>query len=121
MAKLLHSPPLRLIGALALAMTFGVSTAMVRAQQTAPAPPPARIDAQARQILDRVLQALGGQAFLNARSLTSRGRAFFFQDGNTAGMEPFVSQVVYPDKRRFTYGRNKEDAFHGYWKHLLWR
>ena len=58
-------------------------------------------------MLDRTIKALGGQAFLNTKSITSRGRAFFFQDGNTAGMEPFVSQVAYPDKRRFTYGKDK--------------
>ena len=58
-------------------------------------------------MLDRAIQALGGQAFLNAKSLTTKGRVFFFQDGATAGMEPYQSYVLYPDKRRFSYGKTK--------------
>jgi hypothetical protein len=58
-------------------------------------------------MLDRTIQILGGQAFLNAKSLTTQGRVFFFQDGATAGMEPFESWMVYPDKRRFSYGKTK--------------
>jgi hypothetical protein len=77
------------------------------AQQPAAPQIAARIDPQARQILDRTIQALGGQAFLNAKSLTTKGRIFFFQDGATAGLEPYESWVVYPDKRRFSYGKTK--------------
>ena len=58
-------------------------------------------------MLDRAIQAMGGQAFLNAKSLTTKGRAFFFQDGATAGMEPFENFMLYPDKRRFSYGKTK--------------
>ena len=68
---------------------------------------PGHVDPQARQMLDRAIQAMGGQAFLNAKSLTTKGRAFFFQDGATAGMEPFESYALYPDKRRFSYGKTK--------------
>jgi hypothetical protein len=68
---------------------------------------PRHTDPGARQMLDRAIQALGGQAFLSAKSLTTKGRVFFFQDGATAGMEPFESWVLYPDKRRFSYGKTK--------------
>ena len=44
---------------------------------------------------------------MTAKSLTTKGRVFFFQDGDTAGMEPYESWVVYPDKRRFSYGKTK--------------
>jgi len=91
-----------------LALAIGVCPVIVPGQQPAASPQPQHIDPQAGQLLDRIIRALGGPAFLNAKSLTTKGRAFFFQDGNTAGMEPFVSQVQYPDKRRFTYGRNKK-------------
>lgn len=77
------------------------------AQQPAPPHLQSHIDPQARQILDRTIQALGGQAFLNAKSLTSKGRVFFFQDGATAGLEPYESWTQYPDKRRFSYGKTK--------------
>ncbi len=42
-------------------------------------------------MLDRAIQVLGGQVFLTAKSLTTKGRVFFFQDGATAGMEPYES------------------------------
>ena len=77
--------------------------------QSKPGTPPTagHIDPQARQMLDRAILALGGPPFLTAKSITTKGRAFFFQDGATAGMEPFESWVVYPDKRRFSYGKTK--------------
>lgn len=79
----------------------------LRAQQSPPHRLPGAVDPQARQMLDRVIQLLGGQAFLNAKSLTTKGRVFFFQDGETAGMEPYQSWFVFPDKRRFSYGKTK--------------
>lgn len=77
--------------------------------QTAPAPPtrPPVIDPKAQQLLDKVIQALGGQAFLNFKTVTSRGRTFAISNETTAGLEPYVSQMQYPDKRRFTYGASK--------------
>jgi hypothetical protein len=60
-------------------------------------------------MLDRTIQALGGQAFLNAKSLTSRGRVFFFQDGKTVGMEPFASWFEYPDKSRRVIAKAKKN------------
>jgi hypothetical protein len=90
-------------------MALGVIAVAVWAQQR-PAPQlPRREDPEARQLLDHTIQALGGQAFLNAKSLTCRGRMFFFVDGRTAGMEPFVGQYVYPDKRRLVIAKNKKN------------
>jgi hypothetical protein len=94
--------------ALPAALAIAASSGTIFAQQRAAAPPPAHVDPQSRQMLDQIIRVLGGPAFLNAKSLSTQGRAFFFQDGNTAGMEPFSSAVVYPDKRRFTYGKNKK-------------
>ena len=91
-----------------LAMALGVAGAMW-AQQPAAPQLPARVDPQARQILDRTIQVLGGQAFLHAKSLTTKGRVFFFQDGRTAGVEPFESKFVYPDKRRFAIAKAKKN------------
>jgi hypothetical protein len=96
---------LGIIGGIGLAIC-AISVALP-AQQPATRQPESHIDPQARQMLDRTIQALGGQAFLNAKSLTSRGRVFFFQDGATAGLEPYESWMQYPDKRRFSYGKTK--------------
>lgn len=71
-----------------------------------PAPPPSRIDPKAQQVLDRVIKALGGPAFLKVKRLTTKGRTFSIRDEVTSAYAPFESYVEYPDKRRFSYGKN---------------
>ena len=70
-------------------------------------PPPSHIDPKAQQILDRVIQVLGGPAFLQVRRLTTRGRTFSIRNEATSAYAPFESYVEYPDKRRFSYGKSK--------------
>jgi len=75
-----------------------------------PAAPAAQsivIDPKARVALDRCIQALGGDAFMNSKTLTTRGRVYSIVDEKTAGMAPFESWFQYPDKRRFSYGKDK--------------
>ena len=69
-------------------------------------PPPSRIDPKAQQILDRVVQVLGGPAFLKVKRLTTKGRIFSIRNEATSAYAPFESYVEYPDKRRFSYGKN---------------
>jgi hypothetical protein len=66
-----------------------------------------RTDPKAEEALNRAIQALGGPAFLNFNSLTTRGRLFGISDESTSGLAPFESAVEYPDKRRFSYGKKK--------------
>ncbi len=87
----------------------------------APAPPalPVVIDPKAQQFLDRCIQFLGGDAFMNSKTLTTRGRVYSIYDEKTAGMAPFESWFQYPDKRRFSYGKEKpviliNDGDHGW-------
>jgi hypothetical protein len=92
-------------GAAALAFLLGAASgARLRAEQN-PAQVPSRIDPKAQQVIDRVIRALGGPAFLNMKRLTTRGRIFSITDESTSGFAPFESAVEYPDKRRFTYGK----------------
>jgi hypothetical protein len=72
-----------------------------------PSGPASQIDPKAQGVLDQAIQALGGQAFLHAKSLTTRGRIFAIEEGQTAGFAPFQSTVEYPEKRRFSYGKDK--------------
>jgi len=82
---------------------------------TAPAPAsspviralPTRIDPNAQPILDRMFQALGGQAFLSFKTLTAHGRLFSLGGGGV-GFVYFDSEVQYPDKRRLVYGMSKK-------------
>jgi hypothetical protein len=71
-----------------------------------PSQAPSRIDPKAQQVLDRVIQALGGPAFLKVKRLTTRGRIYSIRDEATSAYAPFESYVEYPDKRRFSYGKN---------------
>ena len=92
-------------GAAALAFLLGAAGgARLRAEQN-PAQVPSRIDPKAQQVIDRVIRALGGPAFLNMKRLTTRGRIFSITDESTTGFAPFESAVEYPDKRRFSYGK----------------
>jgi hypothetical protein len=78
---------------------------LLHAQQNPPPQLP-RIDPKAQELLDRAIQALGGPAFLRFKTLTARGRAFAIEDESTVGLAPYVSSTQYPDKRRFSYGKN---------------
>jgi hypothetical protein len=71
-----------------------------------PAEIPSRIDPKAQQVLDRVIHALGGPAFLKVKRLTTRGRIYSIREEATSAYAPFESAVEYPDKRRFSYGKN---------------
>jgi hypothetical protein len=72
--------------------------------QKAPFPIPSTITPKAQALITLTTQALGGQAFLKWKTLTTKGRAFAIQEGQTAGFEPFRSTVEPPDKRRLSYG-----------------
>jgi len=75
--------------------------------QQKPTPSPSEIAPEAQEILDRTVQALGGAAFLRVKSLRTRGRIFAISEDTTTGFAPFESTVEYPDKRRFSYGKDK--------------
>jgi hypothetical protein len=94
------------MGLAVLAILAGAATeAGLRAAQN-PAAVPSRVDPKAQQVLDRVIRALGGPAFLNAKRLTTRGRIYSITDEVTSAFAPYQSAVEYPDKRRFSYGKN---------------
>jgi hypothetical protein len=82
------------------------ATSGATAQAAKPAPIPS-IDPKSQALLDKVIQALGGQAFLSYKTISSRGRAFSIYEGETTGFEPYVSDVEPPDKRRFAYGKGQ--------------
>ena len=88
-------------------ITLAAPPASLSAQNTSSTPLPSRISPKAQQLLNQAIQALGGQAFLNFKSISTSGRLFGFSNGQMAGVEPYKSTYVPPDKRRFTYGKGK--------------
>ncbi len=91
----------------ALCLLFAAFCLQPSAAGQNPSGPASQIDPKAQELLDRAVQALGGEAFLRAKSLTTRGRIFAIAEGETAGFAPFESTVEYPEKRRFAYGKDK--------------
>ena len=84
------------------------------AQQASPSPiqnplpsRPVIVDPKAQDALDKMLQALGGQAFLNFKTLSTSGRVFSIEDETTVGFVTYDSSFEYPDKRRLAYGLGK--------------
>jgi hypothetical protein len=89
-------------------LTWRLSAAQnpVASQSAAPLRP-TMINPKARELLDKCIQAMGGDAYLRFRTLTTHGRTFSIADEQTSGLAPFESVVVFPDKRRFSYGKSK--------------
>jgi hypothetical protein len=86
-----------------LSLIAGVAIAQTVEQN--PPLPPTRVDPKAKEILDRVIQALGGPAFMNFKRLTTRGRLFSISDEGGSYPLPFEGVVEFPDKRRLVVGK----------------
>jgi hypothetical protein len=67
----------------------------------APTPPPATAtDEKAEKIIERAIEAAGGSAYLNVRSLVGRGLFTQFKDGQSGIPSTFIDYIVYPDRER---------------------
>ncbi|MBL8123608.1 MAG: hypothetical protein KIT61_09480 [Pyrinomonadaceae bacterium] len=64
-------------------------------------------DAQA--VLNKAVQNLGGEKYLNVRSQIGRGRYSIFKDGALVSFQSFLDVIVFPDKERteFKGGKTK--------------
>lgn len=64
---------------------------------TAPSDPQ---EAKANQIVSDALEAMGGQNYLNVKTVIGRGQYTQFQDGVSGTPNSFVDYIVYPEKER---------------------
>lgn len=62
---------------------------------------------QARKILNDMIEAMGGQTFLDVTDITTRGRFFQFKRGELAGGDSFADYVKFPLKQRTELGKDK--------------
>jgi hypothetical protein len=72
--------------------------------------------AKAREIIKQLIQATGGQAYLNAKSIQCDGRrAAFGHNGQLMGYVDFKDVRLFPDQRRIDFGKkgNIIDLFNG--------
>ena len=71
--------------------------------------------AKARQVLQQVISALGGQAFMNVRDTDCQGRvAQYGLSGGVMVFTQFRDMWLLPDKNRTEYITKGENAFTGY-------
>jgi hypothetical protein len=67
---------------------------------------------QARVLLDKAIQALGGQAFLTMRSVEQEGRSYsLFHGRSTSNGVVFWRFVEYPDKERIEVTKERDVAY----------
>jgi hypothetical protein len=63
---------------------------------------------QAREVLESAISALGGQKYLDIKSLIGRGLYSQFNDkGELQALLPFVDYIAYPDRERTEFGKGK--------------
>jgi hypothetical protein len=55
-------------------------------------------------VINDMITALGGKAFLEVREIQSSGKIFGFKNDVMSGSDVFVDYVKFPDKRRTEYG-----------------
>ena len=64
---------------------------------------------KARALLDQMIQALGGQAFLNVEDMEQQGRNYGFYHGNPSGQgAQFWRFWKWPDKERFEFTKQRD-------------
>lgn len=90
---------LRIAVALLVVALSLVSNARAQMQTTASSAEPA-IDEKSQQIINKAVEVLGGSAYLNLKSVVSKG--FFSPYHEGAAMPParFLDYIVYPDRER---------------------
>ncbi len=88
--------------------------------QTPPAQNPGQKSAQeianedpgvrkARRLLDQMIQALGGQAYMNLQDMEQQGRSYNFYHGNPSGQgSVFWRFWKWPDKERFELTKQRD-------------
>ena len=99
-----------------LSMTFGLAlllAATALGQDPTPTPAPTPVPAanreQAEAVLNKAIQTLGGDKYLNVKTQIGRGKYSIIQDGAVASFQTFTDVIVWPNKERtdFKGGRAK--------------
>jgi hypothetical protein len=62
---------------------------------------------QPRKVLDDMIQALGGQAYLDVNDIHTMGRFYQFKRGDLAGLDNFSDYVKFPLAERTEFGKDK--------------
>ena len=63
---------------------------------------------KARALLDGMIQALGGQAFMNVQDMEQQGRSYTFHHGTPSGGSQFWRFWKWPDKDRYELTKQRD-------------
>src|SRR5204863_4241668 len=80
--------------ALCLIIAFGI-TANAQSKSAA-----TTNDEKAEQVIQRAIEAMGGSAYLNVRTIVGHGQFTQFKDGESGLPSAFVDYIVFPDRER---------------------
>jgi len=61
-----------------------------------------------RQLLDSMIQALGGKVFLEVRDIQTKGRFYQFKRDQVAAADLFTDYVKWPNMERTEFGKEKQ-------------
>ena len=59
------------------------------------------------QVVDQMIQALGGPAFLDVKEIHTSGRFFSFSRGGLSGGDFYLDYIKFPDMERTEFGRER--------------
>lgn len=59
-----------------------------------------RADAQAEAVLQKAIQNLGGEKYLNVKTQIGRGKFSVMREGTVISFQSFIDVIVFPDKER---------------------
>jgi outer membrane lipoprotein-sorting protein len=61
-----------------------------------------------RQLLDSLIQAIGGQVFLEVREIETKGRFYQFKRDQIAAADLYTDYLKFPDMERTEFGKEKQ-------------
>src|SRR6058998_1234461 len=65
---------------------------------------PAQTQTKANQLIDQMIDALGGPTFLDVKDIHTTGRFFAFTRGQLSGSDIFSDYIKFPDMERVEFG-----------------
>src|SRR5438046_6268194 len=65
---------------------------------------PAEGQTKPNQLIDQMIDALGGPAFLDVKDIHTTGRFFAFTRGQLSGSDIFCDYIEFPDMMRVEFG-----------------
>ncbi len=86
--------------ALLLLLVGCLLPARLAAQATTAPPPPATPNQKAEAIINRAIEVLGGNAYLNVKTVVGRGFFTTFHEGISQIPARFLDYIAYPDRER---------------------